>query len=153
MPSMSDAEIEPRLADPHMCVFSVSRLGKGPVAIPLAYVYRDGRFYLQSSPDSLHGRLATKRGRATVTIHDEWISAVEASQWYITAEGPVAYTDDDVRAVMREILAKDRGEHVADRWLDEWLWPAARNQQVLVLEPERIAGYTFPSRLEDSSEM
>jgi hypothetical protein len=145
---MSDAEIEARLADPHMCVFSVARLGKGPVAVPLAYVFRDGRFYLQSDPDSLHGRLAAKRGRSTVTIHDEWISAVEAFEWYITAEGPVAFSDDPVRPVMREILAKDRGEHVADRWLDEWLWPVASKQRVLVLEPERIAGYTFPSRLE-----
>lgn len=33
---MSDAEIEARLAGPHMCVFSVARLGKGPVAIPKA---------------------------------------------------------------------------------------------------------------------
>jgi hypothetical protein len=49
---------------------------------------------------------------------------------------------------MREILAKDRGKHVADRWLDEWLWPVAKEQRVLVLDPERIAGYTFPSRLE-----
>jgi len=149
VPTMSDAEIEARLAGPHMCVFSVTRLGKGPVAIPLAYVFRDGKFYLQSAPDSLHGRLAVKRGRATVTIHDEWISAVEASEWYITAEGPVVFTSDEVRPLMREIMAKDRGEHVADRWLDEWLWPVAKNQQVLVLDPERIAGYTFPSRLED----
>lgn len=145
---MSPAEIETRLAGPHMCVFSVARVGKGPVAVPLAYLYRAGRFYLQSAPESLHGRLAVKRGRATVTVHDEWIGAVEAFEWYITAEGPVAFTDDPLRPVMREILAKDRGEHVADRWLDEWLWPAAADQRVLVLDPERIAGYTFPGRLE-----
>ena len=148
---MSDAEIEARLACPNTGVFSVGRVGKGPVSIPLAYVYRDGNFYFQSAPDSLHGRLAVKRGRATVTIHDEWISAVEASQWYITAEGPVAYTDDELRPVMRAILAKDRGEHVADRWLDEWLWPVAKDHQVLMLAPDRIVGYTFPGCLEDLS--
>jgi nitroimidazol reductase NimA-like FMN-containing flavoprotein (pyridoxamine 5'-phosphate oxidase superfamily) len=123
-------------------------LDKGPVAVPLAYVYRDGRFYMQSARDSLHGRLAVKRGRATVTVHEEWISGVEAQEWYVTAEGPVAFTDDRVRPVMRQILAKDRGEHIADRWLEEWLWPVAKDQQVLVLDPERIAGYTFPSSLE-----
>jgi len=148
MPRMSDAEIEKRLAGPHMCVFSVARVGKGPVAVPLAYVFRDGNFYLQSAPDSLHGRLAVKRGRATVTIHDEPISEFEASEWYITAEGPVAFSDDPLRPVMREMLVKDRGEHMADRWLDEWLWPVAKDQQVLVLTPERIAGFSFPSRLE-----
>ena len=58
---MSDAEIEARLGGPHMCVFSVARIGKGPVAVPLAYVFRNGRFYLQSAPESLHGRLAVKR--------------------------------------------------------------------------------------------
>ena len=148
MPRMTDTEIAARLAGPHMCVFSVARLGKGPVAVPLAYVFRDGRFLLQSSPESLHGRLAIKRGRATVTVHQEWISGPEAAEWYITAEGPVAFTDDPVRPVMRDILAKDRGEHLADRWLDEWLWPVASEQKVMVLTPDRIAGYTFPSRLE-----
>jgi hypothetical protein len=145
---MSDAEIEARLAGPHMCVFSVARMGKGPVAVPLAYVFRDGRFYLQSAPESLHGRLAVKRGRATVTIHDEQIGNIEASEWYITAEGPVAFSADPLRPVIREILVKDRGAEMADRWLDEWLWPVAKDQQVLVLTPEQIAGFSFPSRLE-----
>lgn len=149
MPRMSEAEIEARLAGPHMCVFSVARVGKGPVAVPLAYVFRRGSFYLQSAPESLHGRLAVKRGRATVTVHDEKISHVEASEWYVTAEGPVAFSDEPLRPLMREILVKDRGEQMADRWLDEWLWPVAKDQQVLVLTPERIAGFSFPSRLED----
>ncbi len=145
---MSDAEIAARLAGPHMCVFSVARKGKGPVSVPLAYVFRDGRFLMQSARASLHGRLAEKRGRATITVHAESIDAVEAFEWYVTAEGPVAFNDDPVRPLMREILAKDRGEHVADRWLDEWLWPVAKDQDVLVLDPDRIAGYSFPSRLE-----
>jgi nitroimidazol reductase NimA-like FMN-containing flavoprotein (pyridoxamine 5'-phosphate oxidase superfamily) len=145
---MTDAEIEVRLAGPHTCVFSVARLGKGPVSVPLAYVFRDGRFYLQSDPKSLHGRLAVERGRATVTVHDEWVGGVEAQEWYVTAEGPVAFTDDPLRPLLREIMAKDRGEGVADRWVDEWLWPAAETHRVLVLDPERIAGYGFPSRLE-----
>lgn len=151
MPRMSDAEIETRLAGPHTCVLSVARRGKGPVAVPLAYVFRDGSFYLQSAPESLHGRLAVKRGRATVTIHDEpQISDVEAAEWYITAEGPVAFSDEPLRPLMREMLAKDRGELMADRWLDEWLWPVAKDQQVLILTPERIAGFSFPSRLEEA---
>lgn len=46
------------------------------------------------------------------------------------------------------MLVKDRGERMADRWLDEWLWPVAKDQQVLVLTPERIASFSFPSRPE-----
>jgi hypothetical protein len=145
---MSEAQIEAHLTGPHMCVFSVARRDKGPAAVPLAYVYRDGRFYLQSAPESLHGRLAAKRGRATVTVHDEVFAGYEVFEWYVTAEGPVAFTDDPVRPLMRDILAKDRGEHLADRWLDEWLWPVAKDQKVLVMEPERISGFTFASRLE-----
>lgn len=145
---MSEAEIDAVLDGSHMCVFSVARKGRGPVAVPLAYVYRGGRFRLQSAPSSLHGRLAMAQGRATVTVHDEWISGFEASEWYVTAEGPVEFTDDPLRPLLLEIMVKDRGEHLADRWLDEWLAPAAAGHRVLVLTPERIAGYSFPSRLE-----
>ena len=40
------------------------------VVRPVPVVTRNGKFYLQSSPDSVHGRLALNRGRATVTNHD-----------------------------------------------------------------------------------
>ena len=47
----------------------------------------------------------------------------------MVATDRVEFTDDPLRPLMRDILAKDRGEHLADRWVEEWLWPAAKHQR------------------------
>ena len=61
-----------------------------------------------------------ERARATVTIHHEYISAVEAIEWYITAEGPVAYTDEPLRPVMRAILDTGYEGYVAQEFIPTW---------------------------------
>jgi nitroimidazol reductase NimA-like FMN-containing flavoprotein (pyridoxamine 5'-phosphate oxidase superfamily) len=142
--AMTEEEISERLAGPHQGVLSLSREDRGPIAVPMSYVYRDERFWMITSPHSEHGRLMQTRGRATLTIHHDVVEPRRVEQWYVTAEGSVEFIDDDPAPLLREILAKDRGVDRADEWTEQSL-PAVMTVAVLV--PRRLAGYAGVSRL------
>ncbi len=145
MQSLTLEQIGDRLAGRHQAVLSVGRLDKGPLAVPMSYVFSNGRFSMVTSPDSLHGRLMQRRGRVTLTVQYEDCDGRSVYQWYVHAEGAVAFTDDDPVVVGRAILAKDRGADNADDWL------AARPPSggaVAVLIPERLSGYEYRDSLD-----
>ncbi len=147
MPRMTDEEITSFLSEPLMCVFSVSRPDKGPIAVPLAFLYREGKFLLQTAATSVHGKAAIRAGRATVTIHHEHYEGTRARERYVMAEGPVAFQGEEGRdALLRTILAKDRGEEHADAWLADFL-PEVQGQELLVLEPATISGFEWDTSL------
>ncbi|HSF86274.1 MAG TPA: hypothetical protein VLG28_11560, partial [Acidimicrobiia bacterium] len=114
-------------------------------AVPMSYHFGDGTFWMVTSPESLHGRLMVRRGRATMTVQFERCDGRSVHQWYVMAEGPVRFTDVDPLPHVRRILAKDRGAaHV-----DEWTAAApAPGFLVAVLEPERLSGYEFYESLD-----
>ncbi len=114
--------------------------------MPLGFLYRDLEFWLVTSPQSEHGRVMLRTGRATPTVHHEHYEAGLAVERYVAAEGPVRWTDDDCAAVTRAQLAKDRGESDADGWLVRF-GPGLETQQAAVLTPERLSGYIFEDRL------
>lgn len=142
---MTTDEIEQRLAGPHQAVLSLSRDDRGPIAVPMSYVYREGRFWMITSPDSEHGKLIQRRGRATLTIHHDVVELRQVQQWYVTAEGTIDFVDDDPAPILRAILAKDRGAELADEWTEQSL-PSVT--VVAVLTPRRVAGYRGVSRLD-----
>lgn len=144
MRAMTPAEITKRLAGPHQAVLSLSRVERGPLAVPMSYFHRDGHFWMITSPDSQHGKLMRRNGRATVTIHHDVVDGRVVEQWYVTAEGPIEFVDDDPEALLRAIMAKDRGERFADEWTAQSL-PSVTT--VAVLTPQRLAGYLGESRL------
>jgi nitroimidazol reductase NimA-like FMN-containing flavoprotein (pyridoxamine 5'-phosphate oxidase superfamily) len=144
MGPMSREEIAERLAGPNQAVLSLSRAERGPLAVPMSYLYRDHRFWMITSPDSQHGRLMTVNGRATLTIHHDEVDGRVVDQWYVTAEGPVEFVDDDPQPLLSVILAKDRGAELAAEWTTQSL-PSATT--VAVLTPHRLAGYSGVSRL------
>jgi nitroimidazol reductase NimA-like FMN-containing flavoprotein (pyridoxamine 5'-phosphate oxidase superfamily) len=149
---MTEDEIASFLAEPLMCVFSVSRPDKGPIAVPLAFLYRDGKFLMQTSAATVHGKAATRAGRATVTIHHEHYRGTRARERYVMAEGPVAFQGaEDRDALLRTILAKDRGEEHADAWLADFL-PQVQGQELLVLEPAAISGFEWDTSLDQPGE-
>lgn len=144
MRSLNTTEIAERLAGAHQAVLSLSRVDRGPIAIPMSYLYRHDRFWMITSPDSQHGRLMRANGRATLTIHHDEVGERNVEQWYVTAEGPVQFLDDDPEPVLWAILAKDRGTQLADEWTAQSL-PSATT--VATLTPLRLAGYIGVSRL------
>lgn len=144
MRPMSPDEIAERLAGPHQAVLSLSRDDRGPIAVPMSYLYRDGRFWMITSPSSEHGRLMRLRGRGTLTIHHDTVKKRRVEQWYVTAEGQVDFVENDPAPLLRAILAKDRGPELADAWTAQSL-PSATT--VAVLTPVRVTGYLGVSRL------
>lgn len=144
MEPMDRKRIEERLAGPHQAILSISRTDRGPHAIPMSYVFDGTRFAMITSPTSLHGRLLEGTGRATVTVHDTVVRERSVHHWYVIAEGPIGFSDDDPGPLMPVILAKDRpGPHV-----DAWVAQMGRDDdRVVVLVPERLSGYESVSRL------
>ena len=147
MDSMTDKRIAEVLAGPHQAILSVGRMDKGPLAIPMSYRFVDTTFVFVTSPESLHGRLMLKRGRATITVQEALSDGVAVDQWYVIAEGPVRFTDDDPLPHIRFIMAKDRGEEHADAWTPP---SASGSDRVAMLTPERISGHESHLELEPS---
>lgn len=133
------------LRGPHQAVLSVGRDTKGPVAVPMSYHYSEGTFFMATSPESLHGRLMIRRGRATVTVQYATCDGSRVHQWYVMAEGPIRFSDEDPMPHIMAILVKDRGS----RRVEEWRAAAPTPEiQLAVLEPERIAGYESTETLD-----
>lgn len=144
MGRLSEERIHDLLQGPHQAVLSVGRADKGPVAVPMSFFFDGERFSMVTSPTSLHGRLMTRAGRATLTIQYEQVDAGSVHQWYVMAEGPVEFTGADPTPHVRAILAKDRGPDHVDAWRAA---EPALDARVAELVPERISGYEFRETL------
>jgi len=146
MASIDEHRVGELLDGPHQGVLSVSRREKGPVAVPMSYLFTDDRFYMVTSPESLHGRLMQQTGRATITVQFEVTDGRMVHQWYVMAEGRVGFIDSDPRPYVWAILAKDRGEQNADEWTSG---DSQSDARVAVLEPKRLSGFEFRQSLDD----
>ena len=148
MASISKGQIRELLAGPHQAVLSVGRQEKGPVAVPMSYTFNGDRFFFVTSPTSLHGRLMSKAGRATLTVQFEEVGVDSVYQWYVMAEGRVVFTDADPVPHVEAMLVKDRGSQNWERWR-----AAEPNESARVAElvPERLSGYEFRESLDDST--
>lgn len=145
MDRMSSERIAELLNGPLQAIFSVNRTDKGPLAIPMSYVFEGDRFVMVTSPDTLHGRLMLRRGRGTITVQFEACDGRSVHQWYVIAEGPVRFTEEDPRPFVRRILSKDRGESNADEWTARM---GAEDDTVAELVPQRISGFESRASLD-----
>lgn len=144
MGRLDEHRIHDLLQGAHQAVLSVSRAEKGPVAVPMSYHFDGKRFVMVTSPASLHGRLMAATGRATMTVQYERVDDGSVHQWYVMAEGPIAFTDEDPGPHVRAILVKDRGPANVEEWRAA---EPAIDAKVAVLVPERISGYEFQESL------
>ncbi len=148
MATLSNGQILELLEGPHQAVLSVGRQEKGPVAVPMSYTYNGDRFLFVTSATSLHGRLMSKAGRATLTVQFEEVGIDSVYQWYVMAEGPVAFTDADPAPHVQAILIKDRGSQNWDRWRAA---EPNKDARVTELVPDRLSGYEFRESLGPST--
>jgi nitroimidazol reductase NimA-like FMN-containing flavoprotein (pyridoxamine 5'-phosphate oxidase superfamily) len=142
---MSEPEIAAALAGPWQAVLSVNRRDRGPLAVPMSYLFEEGEFWMITPRDSLHGRLMQASGRSTMTVHHDEVTPRSVEQWYVIAEGTIRFTDDDPEPLLRKIMVKDRGPGHAEEWVRQSL---PNVTTVAVLSPERLSGYHGVSQLD-----
>ena len=90
----TDMTVEDReafLAGTHGGVLSIAREGKGPLALPIWYLFRDGDVIISMSGTSVKADLLRKRGRATLTAQQEAPPYQD-----VMVEGPVTVRHEDV---------------------------------------------------------
>jgi hypothetical protein len=86
---MSKQERDEFLAAVHVAVLAVDEPGRGPLAIPIWYLYEGSRIELSMGGESLKARLLRAAGRATLTVQSE-----VRPYGYVSVEGPVEVLDE-----------------------------------------------------------
>jgi len=131
---MTPDEREAFLADVHVGILAVDEPGRGPLAMPIWYLYRDGLVQIGMDGGSLKARLLRSAGRATLTVQTE-----APPYQYACVEGPVT-----VEAVQRDDL------EMASRYLGPELgqWYAENNPSTeasvtVFLRPEHWRTFDF----------
>ena len=129
MSDLTPEQIAEFLQRPLVAVFVTLRANGSPHAIPIWYEFVDGAFLVFTSSRFQRVKNLERDVRAAITIstHDE-------PYMYVSAEGPVAITTEDVDETGLSIARRyigERAEQFLENVLDE-------NSVVLRLTPERI---------------
>lgn len=125
---MSEAERAAFLADLHVGILSIARRDKGPLALPIWYLYEDGDVIIGMDGDSVKAKLLRNAGRATMTVQTE-----APPYQYVMVEGPVtvaAEQRDDLEMASR-YLGPELG-----KWYAETN-PSTEESVVVRLRPEQ----------------
>ncbi|MEO6468536.1 MAG: pyridoxamine 5'-phosphate oxidase family protein [Acidimicrobiia bacterium] len=85
--AMTRDEREAFLADVHVGMLAIDEPGRGPLNLPIWYLYRDGVVLISIGSETLKARLLRAAGRATMTVQTE-----TAPYQYVSVEGPVTLT-------------------------------------------------------------
>ncbi|MFF0815218.1 pyridoxamine 5'-phosphate oxidase family protein [Rhodococcus sp. NPDC003318] len=109
MPTMTRAEREAFLAEPHVGVIAVERPDRAPLAVPIWYGYEPGgEILLWTETDTVKHDLLAAAGRFSLTAQVE-----QVPYKYVTAEGPVtsiaAITADQANAIAVRYLGRAEG--------------------------------------------
>ncbi len=84
--AMTKAEREAFLADVHVGLLAIDEPGRGPLNLPIWYLFRDGVVIISIGGETLKARLLRAAGRATMTVQTE-----TAPYRYVSVEGPVTF--------------------------------------------------------------
>ncbi len=125
--SMSVEEREEFLDEVRVAVLAVSEPGRGPLALPVWFVYHAGVVEFGIDADSLKAQLLRAAGRATIIVQDE-----SPPYRYVSVEGPVEPTgaERDVLAMATRYLGADLGAWYAKAN------PSTESSVVFRLHPE-----------------
>ena len=125
---MTVEERESFLTDLHVGILSIARAGKGPLTVPIWYLYDDGDVIISMDGTSAKADLLRKRGRATFTVQQE-----APPYKYVMVEGPVTvgHEDIDTAALAVRYLGAEMGASYAKRN------PPTADSVVVRLTPEQ----------------
>ncbi len=130
---MTREEREAFLAGLHVGIVSVDEPGRGPLSVPVWYLYeRGGEIVLVTRPEARKARLLTAGARVSFVVQSE-----EMPPKYVTIQGRVTSAEPadvarDVKAVVRKYLGADVGDSYVDATR-----PNGTNEIVVRVRPER----------------
>lgn len=143
---ISDEEIASLVEHNHPLILSISRENKGPIATPLWYEYRGGKFVMGIFPESAKGKLLAKRGRATITIQRPiepyQFIMVEGTAHFVTDE-ELAARGETVTSVMRRIFGRYIDNDTADGYA-AILMAVAPDYTIIEITPQSVRGESIP---------
>lgn len=131
---MTPAEREAFLAEPRVAIISIAQADRGPLAVPVWYLYQPGgdvRFW--TAGNSRKARLLLLAGRASLVVQQP-----APPYQYVSVEGPVTGMEPvqferDLRPLAHRYLGPEAGE----RYLAGLGGPSAGAGDLLVhLRPE-----------------
>jgi len=108
---MSREEREAFLADLHIGVVGISCPGRGPIVVPVWYVYEPGgKIAFITGKGSKKAELLRAAGRFTLCVQTE-----ESPYQYVSVEGPIISIeepedDSDLRRIARRYLGETEGD-------------------------------------------
>ena len=130
---MTREERESFLAGVHVGVLTVDEPGRGPLAVPVWYLYEPGgEIVLVTRPEARKAPLLRAGARVAFLVQCE-----ELPPRYVTVQGRVASTapadvDRDLKPVVRKYLGADVGDAYVDNTR-----PNGTNEVVVRIRPER----------------
>src|SRR5262249_15120869 len=112
--SMTKEEREAFLADVHVGIISVAEDGRGPLTVPIWYVYEPGgEVRIVTGRMSRKGRLLERAGRFSLCAQTE-----TAPYRYVSVEGPiVAFETADLERDLRPLAHRYLGTAMGDRYV------------------------------------
>lgn len=135
MPSLSKREMEAFLGELHVAVISVPEVNRGPLAVPIWYMYEaGGEVGVITFKSSRKARLLEVGTRFSLCVQDE-----APPYKFVTVEGPVTGMRDadlerDIRPMARRYLGEEGGDrYVAETYPD----PADPGEISVRMRPER----------------
>jgi nitroimidazol reductase NimA-like FMN-containing flavoprotein (pyridoxamine 5'-phosphate oxidase superfamily) len=133
--TMTRQECQNFLAGVHVGVVSVTEEGRGPLAVPVWYIYDPGgEVWFCTWKKSRKAMLIQRAGRFSMCAQKE-----EPPYKYVTVEGPVtACEEEDIEAHSRPLARRYLGLEGGDRYVTGLLNDPAYGEGVVIrMRPER----------------
>jgi nitroimidazol reductase NimA-like FMN-containing flavoprotein (pyridoxamine 5'-phosphate oxidase superfamily) len=145
---MTVEEREDFLTKPWVAVISIPEQNRGPLAVPVWYLYEPGGdFCIWTGPKTRKGILLRSAERISVCIQDQ-----SPPYKYVSVEGPVRIEPMDFERYVRSMAYRYFNPEQAERYLVEIGGAAGVAKDILVrIKPERWLTVDY-SKLEQSQD-
>ena len=111
--AMSQEQRETFLAGVHVGIVSISRTGRGPLAVPIWYDYTPGGdLWMLTNSSSIKGKLLAKTDRISLCVQTE-----ATPYQYVSIEGPfssAASTSEQLLSMAVRYLGEEQGKAYAE---------------------------------------
>ena len=135
MASMTQADLESFLNEPHIGHLITLRPDGSPHAAPIWYEYRDGQFLVWTSRDTRKFKNIAGDARIALSIASE-----DEPYKYMSIEGKATVSNTDVRSAAVSIavwyLGRERGAAFAKEYFEEGV------SVLLTITPTRLTAWT-----------